>query len=49
MQDPETLITILKILMLAVMVGAGIAIFGEIVPMARGVTPSKARDDAHDQ
>ena len=49
MQDPESLITILKILLIAVMVGGGIAVFGEIVPMARGATPSKARDEAHDQ
>jgi hypothetical protein len=29
----------LKLIMLAVMVGGGIAVFREIVPMARGRTP----------
>jgi len=48
MEDPEMLITILKLLLFAVMIGGAIAVLRELIPMARGATPPPARDDAHE-
>jgi hypothetical protein len=43
------LVPTLKWIMLAVMVGGGIAVFREMIPMARGKTPnSAARSEEQD-
>ena len=42
MEDPVTLITVLKVALLLVTAGAAVAIFSEIVPMARGKVSPRA-------
>lgn len=43
------LVPLLKWIMIAVMIGGGIAVFRELIPMARGrvITPSTKQDEDH--
>lgn len=45
MEDPIILVSLLKITLLVVMLGAAIAIFREIMLMARGVVLQRPRQD----